>query len=146
MQKVLEDIFQRKRTFTKLHLKINLLSLKFNETEKLEDHFLKFDSFIREFDEAGYKREVSDEVCNLLLTMTENYQPVITAIETVDTNTAMEFVKGRLLDAELKKNKRNALNKDEVAFKSNTLICFKCNKPGRKAYECRSKKLRRRTI
>lgn len=141
MMTVLEGIFQRKSTFAKLHLKRKLLSLKLNDYDKLEDHFLKFDSIIRELDGAGCKLEESDKVCHLLLTLSEKYGSVITAIETLNSDLTMEFVKSRLLDEELKlinKNKQSTNNREEVVFKATQITCFKCRKQGHKAVDCKS--------
>lgn len=141
MIKILGDIFQRKSTFTKLHLKRKLLTLKQQNNEKLEDHFFKFDSIIRELEGAGCKLEESDKVCHLLLTMSSKYEQVITAIETVNSDISMDFVRSRLLDEELKlkgKDKHGSI-KDEVVFKANTnIVCYKCNKIGHKAIDCRT--------
>jgi hypothetical protein len=47
--------------------------------------------------------EEMDKVCLLLLNTPEKYDPVITAIETMKSEDVnLEFVKGRLLDADLK--------------------------------------------
>ncbi|KAJ8947441.1 hypothetical protein NQ314_008600 [Rhamnusium bicolor] len=51
---------------------------------------------------GGYTFDESDKVCYLLLTMPEKYDIVITAIETITRDITLEFVKSRLLDAELK--------------------------------------------
>lgn len=139
MIKVLEDVFERKSTFTKLHLKRKLLSLKCDINDKLEDHFLRFDTIIRELEGAGCKIDESDKVCHLLLTMNESYGPVITAIETINSELTMDFVKSRLLDEELKmKNKSKSTTNEEVTFNAGTIICYRCNKPGHKASECRN--------
>ncbi|KAK9752029.1 Reverse transcriptase (RNA-dependent DNA polymerase) [Popillia japonica] len=65
MMKVLQSVFERKSTFTKLHLKRKLLSLKCSANEKLEDHFLKFDTIIRELEGAGCKMDESDNLTQL---------------------------------------------------------------------------------
>lgn len=51
----------------------------------------------------------------------------------------VEFIKARLLDAELKlKNKDIKLEKTEMDFSAQrTQKCFKCGKPGHKAYQCK---------
>ena len=42
----LENVFERKSVFSKLYLKKRLLSMKFDGTSILEEHFVKFDSLV----------------------------------------------------------------------------------------------------
>lgn len=66
MLKVLE--YCKKSTFRKLHLK---KKLKLNYHKKLEHHFLKFDSRIKELDCAGRKTEETHKVHNFFLKICE---------------------------------------------------------------------------
>ncbi|KAG5867227.1 hypothetical protein JTB14_008186 [Gonioctena quinquepunctata] len=103
MNKALQDAFERKSVFTKLTLKKKSLTLKLKRNEKLEDHFLIFDTLIRDLESADSKLEEEDKVCHLLLSLNEEFESVITAIETMSSTTvSMDFVKSRLLDEELK--------------------------------------------
>lgn len=43
MMKILKNMFERNSTFSKLHLKRKLLSLKSGQNERLEDFLLKFE-------------------------------------------------------------------------------------------------------
>ena len=81
MIKCLENVFERKSTFNKLHLRRKLLTLKCSNSEKLQDHFLKFDTIINDIESAASKMEESDKVCHLLLTMPECYENVVTAMK-----------------------------------------------------------------
>ncbi|KAK9736900.1 Zinc knuckle [Popillia japonica] len=146
MMKSLEDVFERKSVFTKLTLKRKLLTLKVKKNEKLEDHFLNFDTIIRELENAGLKMEEEDKVCHLLLTLHDEYNAVITAIETVNQKITMDFVKSRLLDEELKvkartgeRNSQNGSSSDQVMFQATHFVCYKCGKEGHKMSECKSK-------
>ena len=141
MMTVLENVFERKSVFTKLYLKRKLLSMKCEPNERLEDHFLKFDNLMRELESAGSKIDESDKVCHLLLTMNPIYDPVITAIETLQNEITIEFVKSRLLDEELKlsNKKPNSLKvcESEVTFKAqNDLKCYGCGKTNHKYADC----------
>ena len=137
--KSLEDIFQRKSVFTKLTLKKRLLTLKHRRSDKLEDHFHVFDTLIRELEGVGSKVEEEDKVCHLLLTLNEEYQAVITAIETMNTSVTMDFVKSRLLDEELKIKSKQGQNssQNDASFNTFPYVCYKCGKPGHKFAECR---------
>lgn len=148
MMKALQDVFERKSVFTKLHLKKKLLSLKCSVDDKLEDHFQKFDVLIRDLENAGSKQEETDKICHLLLTMNANYDAVITAIETLPPSTeiTMEFVKCRLLDEELKmdskkderkKNSFSEILNNEASFNTTQqTTCFHCKKTGHKFSDC----------
>lgn len=141
MLEFLEGIFQRKSVFTKLTLKKRLLTLKHKRSDPLEDHFHLFDTLIRELEGVGSKVDEEDKVCHLLLTLNEEYQAVITAIETMNTTVTMDFVKSRLLDEELKiKSKQGQTrSQNDASFNVFPHVCYKCGKPGHKIAECRSK-------
>lgn len=134
----LKSIFERKSVFSKLHLKKQLLALKCGRQENLQDHFLKFDTLVAKLETMGSKMEESDKVCHLLLTLllNEDYDQVITTLETIDKELDMEFVKSKLMDAELKIKGKEKESTDEVNF---YIKCYKCGKEGQKFYECKKK-------
>ena len=122
----LKEIFVRTSSFTKLSLWRKLFNLKSSQNDKLEDHFMKFDSIIRDLDELGSKIAESDKVCHLLLSLPTKYDAVVTALETV-SDVKMDFVRSRLLDEEIKQSsKQDVLEKDEVMFQASTKGCFIC--------------------
>lgn len=125
MLEALSKIFERKSTISKLLVRKKLITLKC--TTSLQEHFVKFDTLIRELEGMGSKLEQDDKVCHLLLTMPEKYSNVITVLETIDADITLDFVKSRLLDAELKMNAENE-NKttDEVAFNTEQRKCYNC--------------------
>lgn len=93
----------------------------------MEDHFLKFDALIRELENTGMKIDETDKVCHLLLTMDAKYELEITAIETMNAEMTVNFVKSRLLDAELKVcSKQEDNNDNNVTFFSGEF--YKCKK------------------
>ncbi|KAJ8886633.1 hypothetical protein PR048_012845 [Dryococelus australis] len=102
MLKSLEEVFERKSMFSKSYLKKKLLALKFKPKEKLEEHFLRFYGLVRDLENAGAKMDDTDKIYHLLLTMGDNFNTVITAIETMKQDLTMEFVKCRLLEEEKK--------------------------------------------
>lgn len=110
--KALKDVFVRSSSFTKLTLWRKLFNLKSGKNESLEDHFLKFDTIIRDLQDLGSTIDETDKVCHLLLSLPSQYDAVITALETV-TEVKMDFVKARLLDEELKLKSRG--NTEEVS-------------------------------
>lgn len=131
------SIFERKSMVSRIHLRKKLLTLKLQSNEKLEEYFLKFESIIRELENADKKLDEEEKITYLLLGLTENYNTVVTALETMNEKLSLDFVKARLLDEELKNTKPNEQT-DGIAFKSSTIICYKCQKEGHKSYECHS--------
>lgn len=75
--------------------------MKLNSRDTSDDHFVHFDSVIRELEEMGTKIDEADKVCYLMLTLPKDYDTVITALEKVP-DVRMDYVKSRLLDMEMK--------------------------------------------
>lgn len=101
----------------------------------MENHFLKFDRILRELKSAGAKMEDEDVVCQLLLTLPKSYDPVVTALETMKIDElTIEFVKGRLLDDDIKRKTNNEPNENTetptaVAMSGvmkKDVICYTC--------------------
>lgn len=131
MVKSLRTIFERKSVFNKLYLRKKLLTIKLGNN-RMEDHFVIFDNIVRELESTGTKLDEDDKVCHLLITIPEKYETVITAMETIADKLTLEFVKSRLLDAELKLK-----NDDEIDNNLDTSFsCFSCGKRGHKQFQC----------
>lgn len=128
----LKGIFLRSSSFTKLSPWRKLLNLKTTTNEKLEDHFLKFDSIIRELKEQGTELNESDKVCHLLLSLPTKFDTVVTALETV-SDVKVDFVKARLLDEEMKVRTREENENKEFEIGLNTAVqpkkCYVCGSP-----------------
>lgn len=78
--------------------------MKLTEGNLLEKHFLKFEETVRELKSVGAKLEEMDIICHLLLTLPKDYDAIVTALETLETEKlTLEFVKGKLLDQEIKR-------------------------------------------
>ncbi|CAH2108821.1 unnamed protein product [Euphydryas editha] len=135
MMKRLEEVFERKSVFNQLYLRKQLLSMKATSCEKLQDHFLKFDNIISSLESTGATLKDNDKVCHLLLTLPSEYDTVITTLETIDTVLTVDFVKSRLLDAELKLKgiKSTSVENDQYSF----MTCYKCGRRGHKSFQCR---------
>lgn len=81
------------------------MSIKLKENESLEKHYLQFEETVRELKTVGAKLQESDIVCHLLRTLPKSYDGIVTALQTLDNSKlTLEFVKGKLLDQELKRN------------------------------------------
>lgn len=112
----LKNVFERKSTLSKLYIRRQLLSLKCHDNEKLHDHFIKFDSLMRDLESTGCKIDEDDKVCHLLLTMPKKYETVITVLETTTTDLTLDLVKSKLLDVELKLRNNSQLTKSDKSL------------------------------
>jgi len=102
----LQETFERKSMASQLRIRKALLTLKFDAAaDMMESHFLKFDRMVRELKSTGAAAEENDIICHLLLTMPQEYDMIVTAIETMagKTDLSLSFVKNRLLDEESKR-------------------------------------------
>ncbi|KAF2887240.1 hypothetical protein ILUMI_18933, partial [Ignelater luminosus] len=92
--------------------------MKFDSTnDTLANHFLKFDKSIRDLRSTGATLKETDIVCHLLLTMPNEYEVVITALETLSKeDLTLNFVKNRLLKEELKRRSTGVTKKEGDSF------------------------------
>ena len=79
---------------------MQLLTMKYNEVDDINDHILEFDTMVRELKATGTKLEELDVVVHLMITLPESYNNLVTALETImdQKNLTLEFVKNRLMD------------------------------------------------
>ncbi|KAF2888791.1 hypothetical protein ILUMI_17382 [Ignelater luminosus] len=78
------NVFERNGIVSQLSIRKSLLTMKFDSTnDTLANHFLKFDNSIRDLRSTGATLEEIDIVCHLLLTMPNEYEVVVTALETL---------------------------------------------------------------
>ncbi|KOB77982.1 Yokozuna protein [Operophtera brumata] len=133
----MKNTFQRKSVISKITLRRKLLNLK-HTYASLEEYFSQFDNVIRELEVAGEKIEENDKVCYLLTGLGDEYNHIITAIETMNTEVKLEFVRAKLLDHEVRSVKPEKENEQtsQSSFVS-TVICFCCKKKGHKSFQCR---------
>ncbi|KAF2903238.1 hypothetical protein ILUMI_02952 [Ignelater luminosus] len=118
MWTALQNSFERKGIRNQLLLRKQLSQLKLEERGTLNSHFLTFDLIVRNLKASGATLEENDIICHLLLTLPKSYEMVITAIETIGgSDLTLDFVKGKLLDEEIKqKSKNNMVEENSTAF------------------------------
>lgn len=138
----LTNIYERKSISTKLLLKRELLLMKYQKSDDMKDHLVKFDTKIRELKSAGAKMEEEDIVVHLLLTLPDTYDNLITAIGTMDQNkVTLEIVKSHVLDEYNKKSAGTSIGKSSSSSAMNANItCFGCGQVGHIKSQCKSKK------
>lgn len=144
--------FERKGVANRMFLRRKLLTLKMIEGANLEGHLSTFDKILRELKSAGAKMEDEDVICQLLLTLPESYDSVVTALETMKIDElTLEFVKGRLLDSDTKRKTNNESDiysetiRTSVAMNSEVqkdITCYSCGKKGHYKSQCKQRNYR----
>lgn len=136
MWDALSSLYERKSVAGQLLLRRKLLTIRYNDSDGMSDHFVMFDGIIRDLRSAGANLEEMDIVCHLLLTMPRSFDNLVTAIETMDQDKlGVEFVKSRLLDEANKKGVGSSYSKSQNNS-AMSVICYTCKKPGHKQSQC----------
>lgn len=103
--------------------------------EELQNHFFKFENIIADLESTGASLIDADKVCHLLLTLPAENNVVVTTLKTLDQELTFDFVKSRLLDAELQlKGQQEQITENVQSF----ISCFKCGKKGHTSFQCRT--------
>lgn len=147
MYDTLNEVFERKTVTAKYILRKQLLSMKYDETEQIQNHFLVFDTMIRELKGTGVRLDEEDVIVHLLLTLPTSYDGVVTAIETMNAGTlTLNFVKSRLMDEYAKRKgitseapTKSTVEASAMNAKNPNIVCFKCGKKGHIKSKCKSK-------
>lgn len=139
----LSEVYERKGVSNRMFLRRKLLTFKMENDDTIEHHLLEFDKLIRDLRATGAKIEEEDVVCQLLLSLPKSFESVSTALETLSPDKlSLEFVKGRLRDADIKINGENRLSSNHVpssAFATvsrKNITCFNCGQKGHYKNEC----------
>lgn len=140
----LREIFERKSISSQILLRRKLINMKYDENKNMNYYLLEFDKIIRDLKSFGAKPEEMDTICQLLVTLPKSYDPLVTALETLNPETlTMDFIRSRLIDEYNKrecKNARPQVSSEYPAAMSansaNQLICYNCGKSGHKRYDC----------
>lgn len=132
----LQSVFERNSVAGQLLLRKRLSTLKYDGHTDMSKHLLEFDNIIRELKGIGAKLEEIDVICQLLLTMPQSYDSLVTSFETLHPETLnIEFVKSRLLNEYRKRNinKRNGTfdgTNPPTAMHAFRYQCHNCGKNG----------------
>ncbi|KAF2902636.1 hypothetical protein ILUMI_03551 [Ignelater luminosus] len=112
------NVFERKGIASQLLIRKLLLTMKFDSTnDTWANDFLKFDKSIRDLKSTGATLEETDIMCHLLLTMPNEYEVVVTALETLSKeDLTLNVVKDRLLEEELKRRSTGVTKKEGDSF------------------------------
>lgn len=153
----LQDTYSSRGISSQILSRKRLLTLKYTERNSLSDFYLEFDKLSRQLKESGADPSKDELICYLLIAMPPSYGNVVSAIETLNTDTMnMEFVRRRLLDEETKR--KGLVENEEIteAFQAGKshkkpekkpfpFVCYNCGKRGHRKSECKFQKNRNRT-
>lgn len=135
----LKSTFQRKSTLSSLCLKRQLINLKCSKNQSVQDHINKFEKLVQDIANHGIVIDEKEKVCQFLLSIEQAYQPLVTALEMSNSELTLDFVKSKLLDAEMKeKSNQGVMRKtNEYVFESTSQIkCYNCGEPNHFARNC----------
>lgn len=136
----LTNVFQRKSTVSSLCLKRQLINLKCKKTDSIQEHLTKFEKLVQDINSNGIKMEEKERVCQLLLSVEDAYGPLVAALEVSNTELTVDFIKSKLLDAEIRERTHQgpttSTRRNEYVFQSSTVKCYKCGEPNHFARNC----------
>lgn len=141
-------VFERKSVAGQLLLRKRLLTMRYNDHDDMNGHFMKFDKNVRDLKAIGATMDEMDIICHLLLILTlpSVFDNLVRALETLDPrNLTLGFVKSRLLD-EYSKRKSASVGRngksggDSTAMQAKGIECYNCGKIGHTKRNCRAKR------
>lgn len=141
MWKSIQEMYERRGLSGQLLLRRKLMSLKMEETDKLDDFILNFDHTLSQLKSSGAEISDQDTVCTLLLALPRSYETVVTVLENLPAESInMDFVKMRLkTKAEKRSGKMNqGENMKSTAFTANKRsVCHNCGEQGYFKRDCK---------
>ena len=103
----LRSQFQKKTWANKLVLRNRIHSLRLKEKESVQEHIKKMTELFNELDAIGAWMDEEDWVVQLLASLPESYDTLVTALEASEKVPSMEIVIDRLLYEEKKSKDRH---------------------------------------
>ena len=143
--KKLRSQFQKKTWANKLVLRRKLHSLRLKQGEPVQEHIKKMTEIFNELDAIGTKTEEEDRVVQLLASLPESYDTLVTALEANENVPSMEVVIDRLLYEERKSKERHeetmtdhgeALSARSKQKWKRGVRCHQCGKLGHIQKDC----------
>ena len=136
----LQDTFQKKTWANKLRLRKKLYKMELKPQDDLNAHLKEFIELFDAMAVIGDPVDDEDKVINLLASLPDSYDTIVTALESMDKVPAWENVTERLLHAE-SKLKSTSDNDESKALmmkrsKKNNSGCFECHDMGHMRKDC----------
>lgn len=103
MMEALTNHFTVKSVTQQTHVKREIMRLQHVKGQSLANHFLQFDELIRKLEAAGAKVEEEDKLSYLFLSLSQEYDPVTSALENME-KLSLDVAKSRLLEEKVKLN------------------------------------------
>ena len=135
--RILSDQFQAKTWANKLTLRRKLFSLKLRENQSVHDHIKSMVEIFDELAVIGYPVEEEDRVVQILTSLPESYNMIVTAFEASPEVPKLAVVTERLLNEERKIKEKRDIGSTGGGFPGNALFvsskpktCFYCGKNG----------------
>lgn len=79
----LRDVFAVKSSTSQTIIRKQLAKLKLSDGTKMKDHFIEFDSLVRQLKSAGAELAETDLVSQLFVSLPDSYDPLVTALENI---------------------------------------------------------------
>ena len=132
--KKLADQYQAKTWANKLSLRRKLFGLRLSENQPVQDHIKSMVEIFDELAIIGYPVEEEDRVVQILTSLPESYNMLVTALEASPEVPKLEIVTERLLNEERKIQEKRGTNRgfsgDALFVGSSERKCFYCGKSG----------------
>ena len=156
--KKLNTLYESKNTTNKLILKKCLTNMRMKDNETMTEYLDKFRTATEELEAIGSPMEEEDLISTLLNSLPSSYDNLIISLESRGDEITLDFVHARLLQEELRREKRG--EEGETLFISKTenkkeeanltksgkkllskeelskVTCYYCNKKGHFANRC----------
>ena len=133
--KTLEDQFQKKSWANKLRLRRRLYNLKVDEDQPIQKHLKNLSEIFQELAIIGYPVDEEDRVTQVIGSLPESYDMLVTALEACSEIPNMESITEKIIQEERKIKEKQKVRREEQAhasqrFKPDDRRCFYCNQSG----------------
>ena len=116
--KTLEDQFQKKSWANKLRLRRRLYNLKIDEDQSIQKHLKTMSEIFQELAIIGYPVDEEDRVTQVISSLPESYDMLVTALEASPEIPNMETITEKIIHEKGKIKEKQKTKKEEQAFAS----------------------------
>lgn len=143
--KKLKTTYKREGTVSQILVRKRLSMLRKKKETSMREHLNEIDELVNQLKSCDVKVSDMDVIVHILMSLPAEYEGIKSAIENQPSeNLTVEFVSGRLLDAEAMMTDRRGgggsserRSESDVAFAANPgMVCFLCKRRGHIAKNC----------